>query len=300
MRCHQEKASGISASGYSGKEGSMKKYIIGIAVALFIIIDLVIVLYPTIGNYFNDRNQSRAVALYLNEVAEIDDSKARSLLSAARDYNERLLQKQNRFDLNEAESEEYQRQLRTNRDVMGILAIDKLDVKLAIYHGTEEGTLQIGLGHIPGTSLPVGGDGTHSFITGHRGVPSSKLLTDLDKMSEGDLFVLYVMGETLTYQVDDIQTVEPHEMESVQIDMDKDYCTLVTCTPYGINSHRLLVRGHRVENMTVTEWDSLRTDAKWLDKFFIILIFLAPVLPVLIIYFIYRCNRIRKEGTVRR
>ena len=177
--------------------------------------------------------------------------------------------------------------------------IDKIDVKLPIYHGTNENVLQIGLGHLPGTSLPVGGVGTHAFITGHRGLPSSTLLTDLDKMEPGDKFSLYVMGETLTYQVDNIQTVEPHEAEALDIDPNKDYCTLVTCTPYGINTHRLLVRGNRIENDSNAGWEAMYAEARLLDRIKVILGLIVVLTPVLIIYIIIKCRKVNKGGIVQ-
>jgi len=180
---------------------------------------------------------------------------------------------------------------------MGILVIDKIDVKLPIYHGTEAAVLQVGLGHMPGSSLPVGGTGAHAFITGHTGLPSTTLLTRLDRMAVGDTFVIYVMGETLTYEVDKIEVVLPHEVESLKIDPDMDYCTLVTCTPYGINSHRLLVRGRRIENMA--EASVYGAGAVQVDKYRIILIFIIPVLPLLAIYIILKSRRIIKGGVIQ-
>jgi len=275
----------------------MKKYIIGITVTLFILIDIFVLLYPTVSDYFNSISQSRATARYIDDVAVMDNMEMQTILKAAREYNKILLNKVNRFEFTEEETAEYKKQLNTSHGVMGILVIDKIDVKLAIYHGTDSAVLQVGLGHMQGTSLPVGGTGTHTFITGHRGVPSATLLTDLDKMIEGDTFTLYIMGETLTYQVDNIQTVEPQEVESLNIDPDMDYCTLVTCTPYGINSHRLLVRGHRVKN-AVTE--TIYAGARQLNKILVILIFIVPALPVFIIFFIVKCRKIHKGGTIQR
>ena len=278
----------------------MKKLFIGLAVALFVIVDLCVLLYPTVAAYFNDKSQSRVVTRELEEIAAMDDTQTRTLLAAAREYNAKLLNNPDRFRLTDKEQTEYMGLLNTGRDVMGILVIEKINVKLAIYHGTDQAVLQIGLGHMPGTSLPVGGRGTHAFITGHRGVPSSTLLTDLDKIAEGDTFVLFVMGETLTYEVDDIKIVEPHEVESLNIDLRMDYCTLVTCTPYGINSHRLLVRGRRVENIISAGWHAIYADAQRLGKPLIILLFTVPVvLPALIAYMIFRCVRIRKMSNAK-
>ena len=276
-----------------------KKYIIAIIVAVFILIDLSVLLYPSLSAYVNARSQSRAVAHYFDDVAGMDDTDIQAILEAAREYNRDLLRMANRFNYTQADTARYKALLNTGRGVMGVLAIDKINVKLPIYHGTDEDVLQVGLGHLQGTSLPVGGTGTHAFITGHRGLPSSTLLTELDKLAEGDTFALYIMGETLTYRVDNIQTVLPEEVSSLDIDPDMDYCTLVTCTPYGVNSHRLLVRGYRIENLN-PGWDAVYADARRLDKALVILLFLAPAVPALVIYLVIRCRKIRKGGCVHR
>jgi len=275
-----------------------KKYIAVIIVILVVVIDLSVLLYPTVSDYINAHSQSRVVAKYIDDVAGIDDNNAQALLDAARAYNQTLLTKTDRFQFTSEEMAAYQKLLDVSGGVMGILVIDKINVKLPIYHGTDEGVLQVGLGHLPGSSLPVGGVGTHTIITGHRGLPSSTLLIDLNKMAEGHTFVLYVLGETLTYQVDEIDTVEPQQVEELTIDPNMDYCTLVTCTPYGINTHRLLVRGHRIENASDTQW-IFSADADRLDKAMILLIFNIPVLPILLIYGIVKYRKIRKGAIVR-
>ena len=277
----------------------MKKNIFLISLILGLLIGFSVLLYPVISNYVNANSQSRIVVKYIDDVSNMNDSKKQSALDAARKYNENLIYNENRFDFTDKDWDEYKKLLNTGRGVMGILAIDKIDVKLAIYHGTDENLLQIGLGHMEGTSLPVGGSGTHACITGHRGLPSSTLLSDLDKMKKGDTFVLYIMGEVLTYKVDDIQTVDPHEVKSLEFDPNMDYCTLVTCTPYGINSHRLLVRGYRTDNAVMAKWDVLRADARQLDRIIIILIFMLPVIPVLIIFVIIKFMKIKKGGTAK-
>jgi len=290
----------LRAPDSSRERSMMKRKIIGLTVILVVVIDLCVLLYPTASSYFNSLSQSRAVIRYLDDVSGLQEENVQALLEAARAYNRALLQRTNRFLFTDEEKLEYERQLDIGRGVMGVLVIDKINVKLAIYHGTDEGVLQVGLGHMQGTSLPVGGAGTHAFITGHRGLPSSTLLTDLDKMAEGDTFALYIMGETLTYRVDHIQTVEPHEIESLDIDRDMDCCTLVTCTPDGINPLRLLGRGRRAENAAGAGWEAIHADARWLDKIMTLLLFAVPVLPAMILYFVFKCRKIHKGGTVRR
>ena len=273
----------------------MKKYIISIAFIVGVLVTLSVLLYPILANLVNSRSQSRVVSQYIEDMEAIDNGDWLAILEAARAYNRCLLNKADRFHFSRADTAEYLRQLDAGRGVMGILAIDKINVSLPIYHGTDEGVLQIGLGHIQGTSLPVGGVGTHAFISGHRGLPSSKLLSNLDRMAVGDTFALYILGETMTYQVDNIQTVLPEEVGVLDIDRDADYCTLVTCTPYGVNTHRLLVRGHRVENAASAGWD-IGAGAKRLDKLLILLLFMIPVLPLFLVYAIIRCVKIHKKG----
>jgi len=275
----------------------MKKHLITIAFILGVIITLSVLLYPAVADLVNSRRQSSVVMSYLDDVAAMDDTSKQEMLDAAAEYNKLLLRRPNRFEPTEEESAEYLRQLDTGRGVMGVLEIDKIGVKLPIYHGTDEGVLQVGLGHMPSTSLPVGGAGTHAFVTGHRGLPSSKLLTNLDRMAEGDVFTLHILNDILTYQVDEIKTVLPDDADAIGIAPDMDYCTLVTCTPYAVNTHRLLVRGHRIENAAVFAMPA--TDAHRLNKVLVLPIFLLPVLLALLAFVIARCIKISKGGKAK-
>lgn len=209
-----------------------------------------ILLYPTVSDYWNSLHQSRAIAGYTERVAQMDTVDYEVMWSAAEEYNRRLLEDTgNRYRMSDEEQEAYDSLLDvTETGIMGYVEIPKLKTSLPIYHGTDDAVLQIAVGHLAGSSLPVGGAGSHCVLTGHRGLPSAKLFTNLDEMEEGDTFSLHVLDQTLTYEVDQIRIVKPEELEDLAIEPDKDYCTLVTCTPYGINSHRLLVRGHRISN----------------------------------------------------
>ena len=207
-----------------------------------------LLLYPTVSDYWNSLHQSRAIAEYSKKVAEMKQEDYSQLLAAAQEYNRSLLEKEDRYKMSDEERAEYESLLDiSGNGIMGYIEIPGIRVSLPLYHGTSEAVLQVAAGHIEGSSLPVGGKGTHCAISGHRGLPSAKLFTDLDKMKEGDTFSLKVLNETLTYQVDQILVVEPYDMDALEIDPEQDYCTLVTCTPYGINTHRLLIRGHRIE-----------------------------------------------------
>lgn len=226
-----------------------KRTLSTIILILVFLVGLSLLLYPTVSDYWNSLHQSRAIASYAGQVAGLDDELYEELWEQAAAYNESLLHKADRFKMTEEELTEYQSCLAVpGTNAIGYIEIDKIDCYLPIYHGTDESVLQVGVGHLEGSSLPTGGPGTHCVVSGHRGLPSARLFTDLDRLEVGDTFVLYVLDETLTYEVDQIRIVEPAEMSELAIVEGEDYCTLVTCTPYGINTHRLLVRGHRIEN----------------------------------------------------
>lgn len=188
---------------------------------------------------------------YNETASKLDTAKTQAILDAASQYNARLAQTGMKWQMSAADEKEYESLLNADGSgIMGYINIPKIDVELPIYHGTDDAVLQTSIGHLSGTSLPVGGPSTHCVLSGHRGLPSAKLFTDLDQMKEGDTFTLTILNETLTYQVDQIRIVEPTDLSDLQIVDGQDLCTLVTCTPYGINTHRLLVRGHRIPNVS--------------------------------------------------
>lgn len=228
---------------------------------LMLFAGLSLLLYPTVSNYWNSLHQSRAIAAYVEQVAQIDNETFDQLREQARAYNRTLVGKAYRYDMTRQEREEYLGLLNVSGNgIIGYIEIPDIHCELPIYHGTDADALQIGVGHIEGSSLPVGGESTHCAISGHRGLPSAKLFSDLDKLTVGDRFILRVLDDTLTYEVDQIHTVLPGEMDELEIVEGEDYCTLVTCTPYGVNTHRLLVRGYRVENSTDKEPARVATD----------------------------------------
>lgn len=255
-------------------------------VLLFLVffIGLGLLVYPTASDYWNSFHQTRAIAMYSEEVASLDNDKYTELFDAAHAYNETLLTKADRYRMSDEERTEYEALLNVSGNgIIGYIEIPLIGCSLPIYHGTDEAVLQIAVGHIEGTSLPVGGAGTHCVLSGHRGLPSAKLFTDLDKLTPGETFIIQVLDETLTYEVDQVLIVLPHEMESLAIDSQKDYCTLVTCTPYGINSHRLLVRGHRVENQEAAKTVRVTADAMQIDPVIVAPAVAAPMLLILLI-----------------
>lgn len=252
---------------------------------LMLFAGLSLLLYPTVSNYWNSLHQSRAIAAYVEQVTQIDNETFDQLREQARAYNRTLVGKAYRYDMTRQEREEYLGLLNVSENgIIGYIEIPGIHCELPIYHGTDADALQIGVGHIEGSSLPVGGESTHCAISGHRGLPSAKLFSDLDKLKVGDRFSLRVLDDTLTYEVDQIHTVLPGEMDELEIVEGEDYCTLVTCTPYGVNTHRLLVRGHRVENSTDKEPARVATDetrTEPLGKIFILLP--APLLAILLL-----------------
>ncbi len=254
---------------------------------LFVILfaGLSLLLYPTVADYWNTLHQSRAVAQYAEQVKNLDDEIYEQMLDAAREYNSKLLSGSDRYVITDQEREEYESVLNlSGNGVMGYIEIPAINCSLPIYHGVEESVLQVGIGHIEWSSLPIGGTGTHCVLSGHRGLPSARLFTDLDKLAEGDIFVIRVLDETVTYEVDQIRIVLPEELSELQIDPEQDYCTLVTCTPYGINTHRLLVRGHRVENAQEAQDIRVTSDAMRIDPLVMTPLVAAPMLLVLLLW----------------
>jgi sortase A len=228
----------------------MKKKLTTILLVAAFFAGLSLLLYPAVSDWWNSLHQTYAVAGYIEKVADHSAEENQQLREEAEVYNQRLYQSgAGLHNLTEEEEKEYNSLLNITGDgIMGYIDIPKINVQLPIYHGTDEAVLEIAVGHIPGSSLPVGGPNTHTVISGHRGLPSARLFTDIDQLREGDTFTLNILDQTLTYEVDQIRTVLPDELQDLAIEEGKDYCTLVTCTPYGVNTHRLLVRGHRIPN----------------------------------------------------
>ena len=255
-----------------------------------------LLLYPTVSDYWNSFHQSRAIASYAEQVADLGDTTYDQIWADARAYNETLDNSTSRFVMTEEQKELYEALLNiADNGVMGYIEIPKIKCNLPIYHGTDEAVLQIAIGHVQGSSLPAGGESTHCVLSGHRGLPSAKLFSDLDQLTEGDVFLLRVLDETLTYEVDQIRTVLPDELDDLAIEEGKEYCTLVTCTPYGINSHRLLVRGHRVENQASASTIRVTADAMQIEPLLIAPLVAVPMLLVLLVMVLIP-HRTKKKG----
>lgn len=213
-----------------------------------------LIAYPTFSDWWNRMHQSYAVAGYVKQTKDMSGAERKAMLKAAHEYNERLAANGDRWHMTDAQKREYDETLDvTGTGIMGYVTIPRIKVKLPVYHGTSDGVLQIAAGHLAGTSLPVGGATTHAVVSGHTGLPSARLLTGLDELQKGDTFAFHVLDQTYTYQVDQISVVLPSEISKLNIESGADYATLITCTPYGVNSHRLLVRGHRIPNPKVPD-----------------------------------------------
>ena len=268
--------------------------LVNIILALVFFVGLSVLLYPLISDYWNSKTQSRAVTDYVNKISKITIDDYDDIFSAAKDYNERLSKLAQPF-IEYEKLKNYSEVLNiTGTGVMGYIDIDKINVELPIYHGTEEGTLAVAVGHLKGSSLPIGGEGTHCVLSAHRGLPSARLFTDLDKLEEGDTFRITVLNEVYTYRVDNVSIIEPEETELLQAVPGKEYCTLMTCTPYGINTHRLLVRGERIDT-EVQKNVYISSEAFKIDPIIVTPAVATPMLLILLVGMLVKYRK-KQEG----
>lgn len=264
----------------------MKKRKTTIIMVLLFFMGLLILLYPSISDFHNQKVQSKSIVDYETLLKNINNDEYEEIFKDADEYNKKLAKLPNQF-FNYKSVKNYKKTLNIDDNgMMGYISIDKIKVELPIYHGTSEDVLSKAVGHIEGSSLPVGGIGTHSVLSAHRGLPSSLLFTNLDKLEIGDVFTITTLNRTLTYQVDKILIVSPKEITSLKIDKNNDYVTLVTCTPYGINTHRLLVRGKRIEN--IKEKLFVTTEAFKISAFVVTPIVSIPMIITLLISIIFK------------
>jgi len=261
----------------------MKKNRSNIILILIFLVGLSVMLYPTVSDYINQKNQSRAVASYSEEVENLSDVDYQAYFDAADDYNRRLAETPDAFYRPEEVSGYTDTLDVSGTGIMGYITISKIGVELPVYHGTSDGVLQVAAGHLEGSSLPVGGAGTHAVISAHRGLPSAKLFTNLDELEVGDTFTITVLDRVLTYEVDQISIVLPTETDLLQPVEGKDYVTLMTCTPYGINTHRLLVRGKRIENAENQKHIRVTADALRIEPIIVAPALAVPMLLVLLV-----------------
>lgn len=254
------------------------------------VLGVLIVAYPTISDWWNSYHSTRVIESYTQRVAEIDTAEADRMLAEAEAYNASLLEHEGRFALTDEDIAYYNSILDVDGNgIIGYVEIPKLHISLPVYHGSEESVLQTSIGHLEGTSFPVGGTGTHAALTGHRGLPSARLFTDIDQLVDGDHFAIHILNRTVTYEVDQIHIVLPEEMQDLEIDPERDYCTLITCTPYGINTHRLLVRGKRIDNDI--EVLDVSADAQQVQPGLTALGIAIPMLTLALIYILIMTSR---------
>lgn len=273
----------------------MKKDKVSIFLFLILLAGLCLLLYPTVSDYWNSFHQSRAIASYVEAVENLSGEEYERILQAAREYNERLFGNSKRWHLTEEELAEYYSLLDVSGSgIMGYIDIDKINVELPVYHGVSDAVLQVAVGHMPGSSLPVGGENTHAVLSGHRGLPSARLFTDLDKLVEGDVFVINFLDEKITCEVDLISIVEPNDISGLAFGKGEDLVTLVTCTPYGVNSHRLMIRGHRIENLAEGTNVNVSADATKLEPIVVAPMVAVPILLLLFVVMMVKTGK--KKG----
>lgn len=311
----KKKAGGRHGGMSRQNAGARSGKIFTIILSILLMVGIVLLTYPFAADRWNSTRQTRVIDQYMAELNEIDQGDAEAIIAAAQEYNYNLAEQGFGGQLDGERENLYQQQLSYNgSDVMGYVEINKIDVRLPIYHGTEESELTRGIGHLAGTSLPVGAksyddetsrvrdpkDGSHCVISGHRGLPSSKLFTDLDRLEIGDSFALNCFGKILIYEVDQINIVEPSDLSLLKLEKGKDYCTLVTCTPYGINSHRLLIRGIRVSTEDVSRYIyRIQQNATQILPAVIAVILAAPILALLFAWaMISPSGRKRKRNNI--
>ena len=272
----------------------LKRNIVNVILTMILLTGVGLIAYPTVSDWYNSYNQSVIMIEYAEAIASMDPEVVRQEWERAERYNKEIVQ---RYGNNWAPDEKwiaaYMQELSLDeKGVMGYIQIPKFDLKIPIYHTTNEKVLQKGIGHMSGTSLPIGGEGTHAVLSGHRGLPTARLFTDLDQLVVGDKFQLNILDKTLAYEVDQIRIVEPDDFSDLIIQDDKDLCTLFTCTPYGINTHRLLVRGHRIK--TANGSVNVPSDAMQYEPVLIAPFFASPVLLLGLIWLMVTTSSRRK------
>lgn len=290
-----DKTNTKAKAGPKGKSssGSMSTIIL---VAIFFV-GLSVLLYPTVSDFWNEKRQSKAIINYDDLISGMSQQDYTQNFDNADLYNRQLQQLQFPFVEHKGLKDDYNSVLDVNNNgMMGYITIEKIKVQLPIYHGTEDKVLNSAVGHVEGSSLPIGGESTHSVLSAHRGLPSAKLFTNLDKLVVGDIFTITVLDRLITYQVDQILIVLPEQTEALNITQGEDYCTLVTCTPYGINTHRMLVRGTRIENIEEDKKINVVTEAYQIDPLIVTPAVAAPMLGALLVLLIVKSRKGKKKN----
>ena len=271
----------------------IRKNLVTVLMAGGMVVGIFLLTYPSVANYWNSFHQTRAIASYTENVTNMSPEEYKAMLEDARAYNAKLAGTGMRWLMTDNELEEYKNKLKlSGTDVMAYISVPKFHIRCPLYHGTDEAILQVAIGHLECSSLPVGGKSTHCLISGHRGLPSARLFTDISKLREGDTWTITVLNETLTYECDQIRTVLPDDLTDVQIVEGEDLCTLITCTPYGINTHRLLVRGHRIPN--VNGYADITADGIQIEPIYIAPVLAVPAIILLLILLLISTRRAKR------
>ena len=269
-------------------------------VAIFFV-GLCVLLYPTISDFWNEKRQSQAIINYDDLIVDLTPEDYTDFFAKADIYNQKIRNMPYPFLGYKNVSEEYYNTLDVNGNgMMGYITIEKIKVQLPIYHGTSDQVLNSAVGHVEGSTLPIGGTSTHAVLSAHRGLPSAKLFTNLDKLEKGDIFTIRILDRTITYQIDQILVVLPEETNDLNIVSGEDYCTLVTCTPYGINTHRMLVRGTRIENIEPEKVINVITEAYQIDPLIVTPAVAAPMLGLLLIGLLVKSKNTGKKKKAKK
>lgn len=273
----------------------IKQNLLTVVLTAGLLIGISLLLYPSVANYWNSYRAAKTIMNYTETVSKMDRSEYKKILKNAKKYNSKLAKEGIKWRMTNAERVEYEKELSVDKSgIMGFVSLPKFHIRCPIYHGTSEEVLQTAIGHLEGSSLPIGGKSTHTMISGHRGLPSARLFTDLDKVKEGDTWTITVLNETITYECDQVRIVLPEDLSDLRIEKGKDLCTLITCTPYGVNTHRLLVRGHRVPNANGSA--DVTADAIQIEPIFIAPFLAGAMLLILLILLLISTRRAKRMG----
>ena len=269
-------------------------------VAIFLI-GLCVLLYHTVSDFWNEKRQSQAIMNYDDLLVDLTPEDFSEYFRKAEEYNRKLKLISFPFLGYSELDDEYYSTLDVNGNgMMGYITIEKIKIQLPIYHGTSDKVLNSAVGHLEGSSLPVGGEGTHSVLSAHRGLPSAKLFTNLDKIVVGDIFTITILDRTFTYQVDQVLIVLPDQIDELSVVNGEDYCTLVTCTPYGINTHRMLVRGTRIENIEEAKKVNVLTEAFQIDPLIVTPAVAIPMLGGLLVFLMVKSSKEKKKNKAKK
>ena len=262
------------------------------------LIGLCVMLYPTVSDFWNEKRQSQAIMNYDDLLVDLTPEDFSEYFEKAEEYNRKLKLISYPFLGYPELDDEYYSALDVNDDgMMGYITIDKIKVQLPIYHGTSDKVLNCAVGHLEGSTLPIGGESTHCVLSAHRGLPSAKLFTNLDELAVGDVFTITILDKMFTYQVDQVKVVLPDETDELNVVNGEDYCTLVTCSPYGINTHRMLVRGTRIENIEEAKKINITTEAYLIDPLIVTPVVAIPIFLGLLVFLVVKSSKKKRKNS---